>query len=93
MHNLKLCNLGWSKVSKHIEVNYILGPATKAQRSVKIKLYSFFKLSTRWWWVVNTTPRPLSPPVKEIRYPLYRRLGGPLARSGQVLPGFDPRTV
>jgi hypothetical protein len=32
------------------------------------------------------------------RYPLYRRLGGPQGRSGQVLkisppPGFDPRTV
>ena len=31
-------------------------------------------------------------------YPLYRRLGGPKARSGQVRkisipPGFDPRTV
>jgi hypothetical protein len=32
------------------------------------------------------------------RYPLYRRLGGPQGRSGQVQkisrpPGFDPRTV
>ena len=32
------------------------------------------------------------------RYPLYRRLGGPQGRSGQVRnisppPGFDPRTV
>ena len=32
------------------------------------------------------------------RYPLYRRLGGPQGRSGQVWkisppPGFDPRTV
>jgi len=37
------------------------------------------------------------PPVKT-RYPLYRRLGGPQGRSGQVrkispLLGFDPRTV
>jgi hypothetical protein len=37
------------------------------------------------------------PPAKS-RYPLYRRLGGPQGRSGQVRkisspPGFDPRTV
>jgi hypothetical protein len=34
----------------------------------------------------------------KIRYPLYKRLGGPQGRSGQVQkisppPGFDPRTV
>jgi hypothetical protein len=38
------------------------------------------------------------PPGKGTRYPLYRRLGGPQALSGQVLkisppPVFDPRTV
>ena len=43
--------------------------------------------------MVNATPIPW----KEIRYPLYRRLGGPQGRSGRVrkmspLPGFDPRT-
>jgi hypothetical protein len=37
-------------------------------------------------------------PLKETRYPLYRRLGKPQGRSGWVLkisppPGFDPRTV
>ena len=37
------------------------------------------------------------PPAKT-RYPLYRRLGGPQGRSGQVRkmsppPGFDPRAV
>jgi hypothetical protein len=36
-------------------------------------------------------------PPGKIRYPLYRRLGGPQGRSGRVLkisppPGFDPRT-
>ena len=35
---------------------------------------------------------------RKTRYPLYRRLGGPQGRSGQVReisppPGFDPRTV
>jgi len=37
-------------------------------------------------------------PPGKTRYPLYRRLGGPQGRSGQVWkispsPGFDPRTV
>ena len=42
-------------------------------------------------------PGSTLPPGKT-RYPLYRRLGGPQGRSGQVRknsppPGFDPRTV
>jgi len=37
-------------------------------------------------------------PGKEIRYPIYRRLGGPQGLSGRVRkiwpsPGFDPRNV
>jgi hypothetical protein len=37
-------------------------------------------------------------PPGKTRYPVYRRLGGPQGRSGQVRkisrpPGFDPRTV
>jgi len=37
-------------------------------------------------------------PPGKTRYPLYRRLGGPQGRSGEVRkisppPGFDPRTV
>ena len=40
---------------------------------------------------------PVALPLGKTRYPLYRRLGGPHARSGQVRktsppPGFDPRT-
>jgi hypothetical protein len=34
-------------------------------------------------WGVNVTPRPLFTPGKT-QYPLYRRLGGPQGRSGQV---------
>ena len=35
---------------------------------------------------------------KDVRYPLYRRLGGPQGRFGRLrkispTPGFDPRTV
>jgi hypothetical protein len=48
-------------------------------------------------WVVNATPRPIYP-RKDTWYPLYRRLGGPQGRSGQVQkisppPGLDPLTV
>ena len=37
-------------------------------------------------------------PLGKTRYPLYRRLGGPQGRYGQVrkispTPGFDPRNV
>jgi len=47
-------------------------------------------------WSASRPGRSL-PPGKT-RYPLYRRLGGPQGRSGQVRkisppPGFDPRTV
>ena len=38
------------------------------------------------------------PPPGKTQYPLYRRLGGPQSRSGQVqkispTPAFDPQTV
>ena len=41
---------------------------------------------------------PAALPTGRTRYPLYRRLGGPQGRFGQVRkisppPGFDPRTV
>ena len=45
-------------------------------------------------WVVNATPPAALPPGKT-RYTLYRRLGGPQARSTRMRkisppPGFDP---
>jgi len=50
-----------------------------------------------WVWVVNATPRPLTP-EKETWYPPYRRLGGLQSRFGRVRKisfpqAFDPRTV
>jgi len=46
----------------------------------------------------STPRRGRFTPWKEIRYPSYKRLGGPQARSGRVrkispTPEFDPRTV
>jgi len=56
----------------------------------------FHERGTRRGWVVSSTPRPYLTPGK-IRYPLYRRLGGPQGRSGRaenLAPsGLDPRTV
>jgi hypothetical protein len=41
---------------------------------------------------------PATLPAGKTQYPLYRRLGGPQGRSGQVRkilpsPGFDPWTI
>jgi len=57
----------------------------------------FYDHVTRRKWGVSVTPRPLFTPGK-IRYPFYRKLGGPQGRSGQVRKnsppqGFDPWTV
>jgi hypothetical protein len=51
----------------------------------------------RWGWVVHPTPRSLNPKDGD-RYPFYRMLGGPQARSGWVLEispplEFDPQTA
>ena len=64
---------------------------------VEVQLYSIFDLCTRRGWGASVTLRPHITPAKT-RYPLYRSLGGPQGRSGQVRkisspPGFDPRTV
>jgi len=57
----------------------------------------FYDHGTVRGWGVSVTPWPLFTPGKT-RYPLYRRLGWPQGRSGQVRKispplGFDPRTV
>ena len=57
----------------------------------------FHDHGTRRWRGLSVTPRPLFAPGKE-SVPLYRRMGGPQGRSGQVRkisppPGFDDRTV
>ena len=48
--------------------------------------------------VVRQHHAPAALPPGKNRYPLYRRMGGPQARSGRVRKispplGFDPRTV
>jgi hypothetical protein len=70
------------------EAQFTLEQAMKAQRRSR-DIALLFNFGARWGWVVNATPRTL--------YPMYRRMGGPQARSGRVrkispTPGFDPRT-
>jgi len=60
-------------------VTFTLERAMKAQRG-STGLYSFFNLGARLGWMVNATPRSFIP-RQTTRYPLYRRLGGPSARS------------
>ena len=62
------------------------GPAwsrrTNKSLEVKVKFYSFFNLSARWWWVVNATPRPLYS-REWIRNPSYRDLSRHAARNSE----------
>jgi hypothetical protein len=69
---------------------------TAHRRSWGIALPFLDHGTRRGWGVKRHAPAAL-PPGKT-RYPLYRRLGGPQGRSGQVRkisppPWFDPRNV
>jgi hypothetical protein len=72
--------------------------ATKTLREIKVIPLLCFKSSTLEESEGSASrPGHFLPPGKT-RYPLYRRLGGPQGRSGQVRkisppPGFDLRTV
>jgi hypothetical protein len=64
---------------------------------VEVQLYPFLTKGTRRGKGSASRPDRFLPPGKT-RYPLYRELGGPQGRSGQVRkisppPEFDPRTV
>ena len=52
----------------------------------------FYDHGTRRGWGVSVTLRPLFTPRKT-RYPLYRRLGGPQGRSGQVRKISPPTRI
>lgn len=50
---------------------------------VKLWLYFFFNLRTRWWWMIKAMQWP-SYPSKEIRLPLYKFwVGASARRSGK----------
>ena len=81
-----MCRLSWN-----------LGASTSwnplgLSRSVMGLLYRYYMV------VGDQHHAPAALPPGKTRYLLYRRLGGPQGRSGQVrkispLPGFDPRPV
>ena len=74
-----------------------LGTGRKTHRGNRGIALLFLVHGTRKGEGLASRPGRFLPPVKT-RYALYRRLGGPQDRSGQVRkisppPGFDPRTV
>ena len=77
------------------KVKYTLEQAMRAELGSSASSLTSALVRGGWW-----TPRVVRfTPGKETRYPLYRRLGGPQARSGRVRkkspppPAFDCRTV
>jgi hypothetical protein len=42
-----------------VKMNFTLYFDMKAQRRIKVELYSFLNFGARWGWMVNTKPRPL----------------------------------
>jgi hypothetical protein len=78
------CNRHWDSVQ-----------AERSIGGVEVYLYSFMTNGLEVG--EGFTPRPLFTPGMN-RYPLYKRLGWPQGRCGQVrkippVPGLDPRTV
>ena len=93
----------WWPYRVKVKVKYTLVQAVrlctgrKANRGSRDIALHFHDHGTRRGWGVSVTLLPLFTPRKT-RYPLYRKLGGPHSRSGQVRKispssGFDPRTV
>ena len=94
-----LYRLRYRPMSVYIDIiikkKVILEQAMKAHRGRRLQLYSFFYLSARFV-VGGQRHAPAALPAGKTRYPLYRKLGGPQGRSGQVRNispplGFDPR--
>ena len=88
---------GKSKVKCTLVQALRLCTGRTARRGSRGIALPFHDHDTRRQWGVSVTPWPLFTPGKT-RCPLYRRLGGPQGRSGQVRkisppPGFDPLTV
>ena len=87
----------WGKVKCTLVQALRLCTGRTARKDCRNIALPFLHHGTRRGWGVRFTRRPLFTPGKD-SYPLYRRLGGPQGRSGQVRkisspPGFDPRTI
>jgi len=101
--NFPDCLRMWKRPIKMVKVKVTLLQALRlctgrtAHRGSRGIAILFHDHGTRRGWGVSFTCRPFLPPGKT-RYPLYRRVGEPQGRSGQVRkisppPGFNPRTV
>jgi hypothetical protein len=83
-HNL---NLSWGLMSELVNGNGNVPMLNQLSimpwRHMGEWLYgsTILDLSTRWRWVVGSTPWSLYPRGNRSRYPLARRLGGPQSRS------------
>jgi hypothetical protein len=93
----RLCrDAQWLKKCTLVQALRLCTARTAHRGSRDISL-PFHDLGTRRGEGLASRPGRILSPGKT-RYPLYRRLGGPQGRSGQVRkiwppPGFDPRTV
>ena len=95
-HNVTWQFIVWTCLGARTSA-YLARSACKHVKKSEVQLYfSFYLGDRRGGWL---TPRPgRFTRGKETRYPLYRRLGRPQGRSGQVRKisppsGFNPRTV
>jgi hypothetical protein len=79
------------------KAEFILEQAMKAQCGSRAIVYSFFNLSARLGWIVNTMSWSLYPLARD-PVPTTQEGGRSKAQSGQLQkisrpPGFDPLTV
>ena len=63
---------------------FALEHAMKAQRGSRGIALLFLNFDLGWGWMFHATRRPLYARQGDIRYPLYRRLGGPQDQSGRA---------
>jgi hypothetical protein len=71
---------GLGEASCHLRGNSIIvkfAPehGMKDKSGVKVQLYSFFNLGSRWGWVVKATPRPLYPLERDPALTLHGLVG------------------
>ena len=78
------------KKNVRLQVNFTLEQAVGNQRYIStLSLTSALDGGSG----VNATSQPLYPRERDFFYPLYRRVGGPQGRSGQVRKIADPTAI
>jgi len=86
----------WGYKKKSVKVTLVqalwLCTGCTAHRGSRGIALLFHDHGTRRGWGVSITPQPLCSPGKS-QYPLYRRLGGPQGRFGQVRKNLAPTRI